>query len=214
MAKPLESKRRASDIPVEQSRETPSATELKEMDSEIADQLAERYSHVASPERIRAMKNLPTSFETRKEFEENLRRQAETVEPGSVLGWSASVDEPAHVATDSPDIRNTITHERLHQLSHPNSGELLGTRVDEGITEMLAQRESKTSLEDRDQAYIDEQRSAKLAESICGRDVIEKAYFKGDRSELQQCLETKLNPETAERLRKQVNQRTDTERQH
>ena len=118
---------------------------LRETDQGIVDSLSQRYRHVALPERIKALTDLPTQFEERDRFDQSLRVAGGEPPPsGRVLGFSRYGSESAHVAVDHLQIPKTIAHERLHQLSDPYAPEILGRRLYEGMTEVLAREEIGT----------------------------------------------------------------------
>ena len=138
------------------------------------------------------MKDLPTVFEDRKHFEQSyLRAARETT--GGVVGFSKGTVEPAHVATDHLQMRKTIIHERLHQLSDPNASEQLGTKLTEGVTEDLAIREMGSDWNpELPRSYPEERTVAHQVRELCGDRTVDGAYFRGDTRRLETCLDDHL----------------------
>lgn len=180
---------------------------LRETDHAAVEHLAEKFQDRVPPERIEAMRELPTSYEDRETFERNyLQENGQPTEPNEyLLGYSKGIERPAHVATDNLEFTRTTYHERLHQLSHPGIEQELGTRLDEGITEEFAvETAGTTSIQEGYESYPRERAIAHELREMCGDDAIEKAYFEGDTCELRQCLDRNLGAGGLERLRKHM----------
>ncbi len=177
---------------------------LRETDEAAVKALAERYEHVVPPERIEAMRNLPTAFEDRAAFDKSLEQNShyQPKPDERVLGYAKGSVEPAHVATDHLEIPKTIYHERLHQLQHPDAAIKLGSQLTEGITEDLAMDNLGTSeSEPIDRCYPRARAVAHEMREQCGDGPVEKAYFEGDLGELRRCLDNRFGAPALERLR-------------
>ena len=176
--------------------------QLREMDRHYTEQLYQRYRSLVPPERIHAMKDLPTVFEDRKHFEQSYLR-ADGMKPAeNVVGFSQGTSEPAHVATDHLQMRKTIIHERLHQLSDPRAVEQLGRGLDEGITEDLAIDELGSEWNPELLRSYPEQRAlAHNLRDLCGNDSINDAYFQGDVGKLRICLDDRLGKGSLDKLK-------------
>lgn len=175
--------------------------QLREMDRQYTERLCKRYRHLVPPERIRAMKDLPTVFEDRKRFEQSYRRVTSTNPAENVVGFSHRTEMPAHVATDHLQMRKTIIHERLHQLADPASDRLLGKRIDEGITEDLAIRElGQDCNNELPRSYTQERAAAQKLRELCGDGAVDLAYFQGDTRELRTCLDGRLGKSNLKRF--------------
>src|SRR4051794_9742460 len=97
-----EKKKPKSDEQVaEAARERHFRKYLRETDQSIVESLSEKYRHVASAERIKALADVPTRFEDRDAFDRHLAAAGgEPPADGRVLGFTRFDGEPAHVATD------------------------------------------------------------------------------------------------------------------
>ena len=175
--------------------------QLRETDQLYTERLCQRYRDLVPPERIRAMKDLPTAFEDRKHFEQSYVRAGGEQPAEDVVGFSRKTIEPAHVATDHIQMRKTIIHERLHQLSDPTAEQRLGTKLDEGITEDLAIKELGNDWNpDMPRSYPEERAMAHKVRELCGDRAVDRAYFQGDASELRSCLENRLGKAGLDKL--------------
>lgn len=185
---------------------------LRETDQAAVEQLAGRFQDRVPPERIEAMRELPTAYEDRQTFESRyLEKAGGASGPDErVLGYSRGLEEPAHVATDNLEFVRTTYHERLHQMAHPGIEQELGSRLDEGITEDLAiEVAGEASIHEGYESYPHECAVAHELRERCGADAIERAYFEGDTQELRQCLDRTLGPGGLERLRTTLDQLPD-----
>ncbi len=167
--------------------------QLRETDRLYTERLCQRYRDLVPPERIQAVKDLPTVFEDRKHFEQSYLRDGDEKPPETVVGFSRNTLEPAHVATDHLQMRKTTIHERLHQLSEPGSDRRLGKRLNEGITEDLAIKELGQEWNpELLRSYPEERAVAHRVREVCGDTAVDRAYFQGDVRELRSCLERRL----------------------
>lgn len=184
--------------------------QLRETDRLYTERLCQRYRDLVPPERIRAMKDLPTVFEDRKHFEQSYLRTAGEKPAENVVGFSQRTVEPAHVATDHLQMRKTIIHERLHQLSDPAADRLLGKRMDEGITEDLAIREMGQDWNpELPRSYPSERAAAHTLRDLCGDRAVDRAYFQGDARELRVCLDDRLGTGSLDKLKEMADRSHD-----
>ncbi len=175
--------------------------QLRETDRLYTERLCQRYRDIVPPERIRAMKDLPTAFEDRKHFEQSYFHATGEKPPENVVGFSRKTIEPAHVATDHIQMRKTIIHERLHQLSDPAADRLLGKGMDEGITEDLAIKEMGQDWNpELPRSYTRERAAARKVRELCGDRAVDLAYFQGDVRELRACLDNRLSKKSLNKL--------------
>lgn len=179
---------------------------LSETDQALTNALAEKYRDVVPASRIETIRSLPTQFENREQFDRGLGTADD--KPGErtrVLGYSRFDTEPAHVAVDHLEIPKTIAHERLHQLSDPRAIETLGRPLYEGMTEDMAIDAIGTeSPAGWAQCYPTERAVAHEMRDLAGKDAVERAYFKGDSTELRERLDKRLGPGGMERLQQQI----------
>jgi hypothetical protein len=180
--------------------------QLRETDRLYTERLCQRYRDLVPPERIRAMQDLPTAFEDRKHFERSYLQAAGEKPPENVVGFSQKTIEPAHVATDHLQMRKTIIHERLHQLSDPAADRLLGKSMDEGITEDLAIREMGQDWNpELPRSYPRERTAAHKVRELCGDRAVDRAYFHGDVRELRVCLDSRLGKDSLDKMEHMAN---------
>jgi hypothetical protein len=176
---------------------------LRDMDRFHTERLCERYRHLVPAERIQRIKDLPTVFENRKEFERSydLADGHRPPESRQVAGFSKGTDEAAHVDMDDTQLEKTAIHERVHQLSDPRANELLGRNVNEGVTEDLAIKElGRQPNPDLPRSYLRERATAQELRKMCGDNAIDRAYFQGDAGELRACLDRRLGKESLDKL--------------
>ncbi len=173
----------------------------QEIDRTYTERLCERYRDLVPAHRIEAVKDLPTRFEDRKKFEQSYREATGGEEAENVVGFSRGTLEPAQVESEHDQIRKTTIHERLHQLADPRAEQLLGTKMNEGITEDLAIRELGSEWDpELPRSYTKERALASKVRELCGDQAVEQAYFRGDTRELKVCLDRQLGKNNLERL--------------
>ena len=194
------------DRAVEDGRDSHLQKYLAETDQVLTNALAEKYRDVVPASRIEAILALPTQFEGREKFDQDLGMAGGKPGEGTrVLGYSRFDTEQAHVALDHLEIPKTIAHERLHQLSDPRAIEDLGQALYEGLTEDMAidaiGSESPSGL---DRCYPAERAVAHEMRDLAGSDAVERAYFGGDSAALRQRLDERLGPGGMERLQRQI----------
>ena len=83
----------------------------------------------------------------------------------------------------------------MHQLSSPQFGQSLGSKLDEGVTEMFAKRiYSDLHLMDLPKVYTSEQRLATMLAARAGEERLAAAYFRGDIASLRREIDSQLGP--------------------
>lgn len=187
---------------------------LRDIDRFHTERLCERYRHLVPAERIQRIKDLPTAFEERRDFERSCR-EARVPEPrdgSQVVGFSRYTVEPAHVDMDNPQLQKNAIHERVHQLSDPRARELLGEKVYEGVTEDLAIKElGEEPNSELPRSYPQERATARELRKLCGDNAVDQTYFGGDARELRSSLEHRLGKESLEKLEDKANAATSQE---
>ena len=184
------------------------------MDREAVERLAEKFKDRVPPERIAAMRELPTSFEEPETLENNyIRDGGKPHEPNEkVVGYSTGLDRPAHVATGDVEGLKTDYHERLHQMAEPGIQNELGRELTEGITEKFAEDTAGTlNLETGYECYPRGRAAVDKILAVCPQEVLEKAYFRGDTQELKLYLDNSFGPGELERLRQRLDDLPDLE---
>jgi len=176
---------------------------LRDLDRFHTEQLCERYRHLVPADRIQKVKDLPTAFEERRDFERSYERVDGRRPPEGkrVHGFAQGTDEAAHVDMDDLQLEKTAIHERVHQLSNPRARETLGEKMHEGITEDLAIKElGRQPNPELPRCYPQERMAAQELRKMCGDDAVDRAYFAGDARELRACLEHRLGKENLDKL--------------
>jgi len=180
---------------------------LRDLDRFHTEQLCERYRHLVPADRIQKVKDLPTAFEERRDFERSYERADGRRPPEGkrVIGFSQGTNEAAHVDMDDPQLEKTAIHERMHQLSDPRAREVLGEKMHEGITEDLAIKElGRQPNPELPRSYPQERAAAQELRKMCGDDAVDRAYFAGDARELRVCLEHRLGKNNLAKLEDKV----------
>ena len=182
---------------------------LEEMDREVARQLADRYRGLVPQERIEAMLCLPTIFQDRPQFNQDFQRVDSGARTGDgVLGWSRGTRDSAHVSLDHSEIRKTLAHERLHQLSDPLAERALGKQLYEGVTEDLAIRAmGSPEAGTVDVCYEGQTMAAQDLRAKVGARAIDAAYFQGDTEKLRQAVDRIVGSGGLAKLRQELEQR-------
>jgi len=176
---------------------------LRDIDRFHTERLCERYRHLVPAERIQKVKDLPTVFEERKDFERSYERADGRRPPEGkrVIGFAQGPEKPAHVDMDDLQLEKTAIHERVHQLSDPRAREVLGEKLHEGVTEDLAVKElGRQPNPELPHSYPQERATAQELRKVCGDDAVDRAYFAGDTRELRVCLERRLGKENLDTL--------------
>jgi hypothetical protein len=176
---------------------------LRDLDRFHTERLCERYRHLVPAERIQKVKDLPTVFEERKDFERSYERADGRRPPEGkrVIGFAQGPEKPAHVDMDDLQLEKTAIHERVHQLSDPRAREVLGEKLHEGVTEDLAVKElGRQPNPELPHSYPQERATAQELRKVCGDGAVDRAYFQGDTRELRVCLERRLGKENLDTL--------------
>jgi len=176
---------------------------LRETDRFHTERLCQRYGDLVPAERIQRVKDLPTVFEDHGNFERSRLAAGARPDKGtSVIGFSQGTAEAAHVNIDDFQSEKTAIHERLHQLSDPRAAELLGRRLNEGVTEDLAIKElGRQPNPELPTCYAQERLGAQELRRMCGDGAVDNAYFRGDATDLRTCLDARLGHENLDRLK-------------
>jgi len=190
--------------PIEQKRTGKAAMErtfFEDLDRAAIERLEETYGDSVSAETFERMKDLPSSFESRKEFEKSYAEVAGKKPDPEVWGFSTGLEGPAHIRADELGaVPKTVIHESMHQLSHPEAANLLGKPLYEGITEDMAARAGELQSSEL-QGYPGETRAAREIIERCGEEAVKKAYFEGNGSELLKRVEDNLKERASENLK-------------
>jgi hypothetical protein len=183
--------------------EVPVRQRLQKLDKLHTERLCERYSHLVPAERIQKVKDLPTVFENRMNFERS-RREAGVAKPNDgneVVAFYPGNFESAHVNMDNPQAEKNAIHERVHELSDPRAVAILGERFNEGTTENLAIKElGHEPSPELPPSYPQERAAAQELQRMCGDNTVDRAIFAGDSRQLWASLDRSLGKENLDKL--------------
>lgn len=161
----------------------------REVDADTVEAIGQKFRDSIPPGRLEAMKNLPTQFDNREEFNRAYEVETGKKPESNVAGFAKGLDSSAHVVVENQSRVPEITaHERIHQAGHPNADRIFGNMY-EGVTQDLTVKTQGFEIDDGTAAYPREHRAAEKLREVCGDKPIEKAYFQGDGSDLKKCLE-------------------------
>jgi hypothetical protein len=180
-------------------------TYLTDVDKAACDTLRERYGDIVPPERMRAMEEAPSQFDSPREFHKAFRSETGERADAGVVGFTKS-GTSAHISTKSLEsVPGTVLHERLHQLSDPKAEKILGHDLYEGMTEDLALKSLGREPEVGDPiAYpADRARAHELRKAV-GSEIVDRAYFQGDAEPLRRALDEKLRHVQREQVQSRI----------
>ncbi len=185
------------------TRETDEARGLRTMardtDQAAITAIEARFGDQIPPERLKAMRELDTSFESPAEFRRRLEAAVGGKAPENVAGWSIRTAGEAHVRMGDPaHLPEAVIHERLHQAAHPEADKILGRDLDEGLTTVFSGEVLSAGGKPELVGYPEKRRAAEEALEQNGREPLEDAYFAGDTARLERRLaelSKRQNPE-------------------
>ena len=180
-------------------------TYFTDVDKTACDTLRARYGALVPPERLSAMDEAPSQFDSPKEFRKAFRSETGERADAGVVGFTQS-GTSAHISTKSLEsVPGTVLHERLHQLSDPKAEKVLGHDLYEGMTEDLALKNlgREPELGDPTAYPADRARAHELRKAV-GSEVVDRAYFQGDAESLRRALDEKLRGMQSERIQSRL----------
>lgn len=162
-------------------------TMFRDADEATIQDIEKRYCDLIPPGRLAEMRANPTAFETDKEFRTHFAERFGELPEEGTLGWAVAPAEATHVSTgELSSVPEIIYHERLHQAADPETARAISRDWNEGMTQALTERATRTSHEgEANVPYPEETARAKHVAEVTGWDAIEKLYFAGDKTGLE-----------------------------
>lgn len=168
--------------------------ELRRLDRHTLERIERRFGGYIPPERLEEARRRPVEFQRHRKYLEHLKREGlRPAERERILGDFDKDERVIYIDREHILVPKTLAHERLHQLGDERFRALLGSKLDEGMTEHLA-REIATDPElvDVGKCYPRERRIIEMLSARVGEDTLKRAYFQGDWLPLKQRLDREL----------------------
>ena len=119
-------------------RETPALrTYFSDVDKAAVGAIGERFGKFVSPERLKALPDLPSKLESQRELRKSYREETGHKAPDGLAGFTKWIPQRTFVE-EIANVPEIVFHERLHHLSSPDAKRLLGEKLYEGVTQDLA----------------------------------------------------------------------------
>ena len=208
--KRLEFKRRGVEIDEdlrEREQELELELKLKRLDGLAVKRLEARFGAEIPKERREWAREQPVHFRCHRHYLEHLRRDGLRPEEGvEVLGDHHPASGEIYVDAERRGLLKTLAHERLHQVSDKRFRALLGERLDEGMTEHLAEEATAAAgwdgeaFPDGARVYPREKRLIEELGARFGDAPLKRAYFQGDWQGLHERVNRELGDGALERL--------------
>jgi len=169
---------------------------LREMDRRITDSIQRRFGDQVPVSKIEQVRKTPAEFVSSQQYQEHLdrlgiRHESNQRVLGDINGDKVTVDREQYL------VPRTLTHERLHQLSHPLYRSMLGNNMYEGTTEYLSSKVyGDLHIADAGKCYPQQVRIMEMLHARVGDDTIGRAYFKGDWTGLKDEVDKQLGDGT------------------
>lgn len=168
--------------------------QLIRLDRNTIGRIEARYGEYIPAARLRESAKCPTCFLNRHAYDAHLRRSYPNLtaaDRNAILGDFKN--GRTFVNSEGRQIQTTVSHERLHQLSHNEFRSRAGSKLDEGLTEHFSGKiYSDLALKDAPAVYRQEQRLIKMMQARAGEGPLAKAYFTGNVAPLRQSLDDQL----------------------
>jgi len=168
---------------------------FRRVNSDVLNAIEKRHGQHITHERMQKARDLPASVLPRGEYQALLQSVygVDKDQAKRMLGHYDRQNGQIWVSKTHPLTMRLLAHEHLHQLEHPQTRELLGKGLEEGMTEWLA-RDSvgDPNFADQPRVYPQEIRIVNMLNGLAGQEAIEKAYFQGDLQELRRGVDQRL----------------------
>ena len=156
---------------------------FRKVDSDVLRSIKERYGSYIPEQRMQEARYLPASVLPRQEYQSLVRSVygVDDYQAQRMLGHYDKRNGGIWVSQTHPLTARLLAHEHLHQLEDPRTGDMLGTGLEEGMTEWLA-RDSvgDPHFADQPRVYPHEVRIVNMLRSLVGDESLNKSYFQGD----------------------------------
>ena len=171
---------------------------LRDLDKKSLQALERRFGSEIPHDALVAARRSPSTFQDKSSYEIWLKRAYPDVsrqQLRGVVGDTHPLTNGVTVNRNQVTLVRTLTHERVHQLSHPGFRASFGRAFDEGVTDYLASRVSKDlHIASVAVGYPAERDIASMVAAVAGEKTLAKAYFKGEFEDLARALEVELGP--------------------
>lgn len=171
---------------------------LLELDSRTLRSIEKRFGNQIPRESLEHARQSASTFLDKDAYRLWLRKAYPDVsakELSGVVGDTRPLTRRVTVNRNQVTLTNTLTHERLHQLSHPRFGASFGKELNEGTTDYFARRVSgDLNLVDAQVGYPAERELADMIVARVGEEPLARAYFQGNFNALAYSLEHDLGP--------------------
>jgi len=174
------------------------ASELRNLDVATLRRIEARYGQFIPPERLAAAQECAVCYLDTPQMDAYLRQRRPDLTPterAQILGLYDRERGAIVAASDRQMVLlpSTITPERLHSLSDPRYTEVMGLRLTEGTTEMLAQRIRRDMpLAGQPSIYPNETALLERLAARIGEARVSRAYFRGEMNQLAAELDRQL----------------------
>lgn len=170
---------------------------LAKLDRDALTRIEGRFGEFIQPERMTTAKGTPTAFLDRQAYQQALRKsypKLSNEEIELIIGHYLPGADKLYVNSNTIVVPNVAAHERLHQLSDPRFGRLLGQDMNEGATGYFSRQiyGDLGLVETRGLNYPEFRRLIDMMGSRVGDKAIAKAYFQGDFRLLSEGLDRQL----------------------
>ena len=165
-------------------------TYFTDLDRASVGAIADRFGAFVPADRLKMLPDLPSQFESDREFRDSYRAETGQKAPEGLTGFTRP-DSPAHVSVknleNAPEV---VLHERLHQLASPEARRLLGNQLYEGVTQDLAIELLGREPQAGDlTGYPQERERAHTLRNLVGSEAVCRAYFQGDAKALRTVID-------------------------
>jgi hypothetical protein len=195
MTMELPKRRRLEVLKEQASEERAMQRELERLDRLTLERIEQRFGPYIPKERLEHVKQERTRFLHDLEYRRHLAQEyGASIKPDEqCLGDYHPESGEINVNRDHPLVPLTLAHERLHQVRDPRFRDLLGSRLDEGMTEHLAQEVfTDPQIKDLGQSYPSERRLVEMMIARVGSQPLKRAYFRGEWIPLKERVDREL----------------------
>jgi len=167
---------------------------LQRLDRHTLERIERRFGGFIPPERLAEARGQPVDFQRHCDYLEHLKREGlRPAEGERVLGDFDKEGRAIYIDREHVLVSKTLAHERLHELADRRFRALLGSRLDEGMTEHLAREiAGDPELVDVGKCYPRERRIIEMMSARVGEDPLKRAYFQGDWLPLKERVDREL----------------------
>lgn len=168
---------------------------FRKVDSDVLSSIKKRYGSYIPEQRMQEARHLPSSVLPRQEYQ-SLVQSVYGVDDNQAQRMLGHYDKQSGgiwVSQTYPLTARLLAHEHLHQLEDPETSDMLGKGLEEGITEWLARDAvGDPHFADQSRVYPHEVQIVKELAALIGDKKLKQAYFQGDWQGLRQVVNEQL----------------------